>query len=356
MVLFWLILTGLVVVTAVAARLWTAVQLRSAWAPRLPAAARPSHQLAPRSVLIVHGGRFTGDTLVRALRARGIRPLVRSVDELTVDVEANRPIIRERLQQRDLADFGLVQFHGDGFAPRAVLGSLATYLSAHGRILVNGESLGGDSALAAPSKLHQYVELALAGENVPDTVQLPLRERDGSFDELAARFGTPFVVKPVYPGRGELTRLVHDEKEFRAAAERPGPGRLGCLAQRHVPNNGTFLLLVLDGHVPVVIHRCSTDGSGITNRRYASHATLFEPQSFERHVKETAIRCAALFRYDIAAVTVVQDRVTRSWSVLGVNGHPPLGGGPFAAETSRAFADYAARRLRRGASVVTGRG
>ncbi|MFE5300707.1 RimK family alpha-L-glutamate ligase [Streptomyces sp. NPDC056632] len=354
---FWLILTGVVVAIAVATRLWKAAQLGIAWASRTPVSARPSHVAASRSVLILYGGQFSGGALVSALRARGIRVVVRSVDELCVDIHADRPRIRERLQHRDLADFGMVQLHGVGFVQPSLPAILAAYLSTHRRTLVNREGLAGAGGVAAPSKLHQYVQLALAGENVPDTSQLPPRGRAaGCFDELADRFGTPFVVKPLYPAAGELTELVHDEQDFTRAVERPGAHRMGFLAQRHVPNNGTFLLLVVDGDVPVVIHRCSTDGSHITNRRHASHATLFEPEAFEPQVKETAVRCAALFGYDVATVTVVQDRGNRSWSILGVNGHPPVGGGPFALETSRAVADYASRRLRRGASVVTGKG
>ncbi|MFE7953290.1 RimK family alpha-L-glutamate ligase [Streptomyces sp. NPDC057426] len=310
-----------------------------------------SLEKSTRSVLFLYGERCTGDALVHALRARGIQPVFRSSTHLAVGIDRNRPRIYERITHRDLADFDLVQVYGSGHRPTGLVGALSCYLSARSSGLVNGDGLGTGNALAAPSKLQQYVELALAGESVPDSIH----QASGDFDEFAGRLGTPFVVKPLYGRDGALTRLVHDAPAWAEVLRAVGDDRLAFIAQRFVPNNGTFVLLVLEDDVPVVVHRCSTDASRITNRRSASHDTLFDPETFDPEVKATAVRCATHFGYDVATVTVVQDRVTRAWYVLGVNGQPAIGEMPFAAKMSHAHAAYMDRLLRRDASMAAGR-
>lgn len=308
-----------------------------------------------RSVCLLYGGTFTGNVLIHALAAHGIRPEVRAYSDLVVDIIDNRPQITERVGDRDLASFGVVQIHGLG-VPAALLSTLATYLSAHHRTLVNGDDTGGRVALGPVSKLHQYVQLALAGENIPDTHHITINDFARSYEEFTTRFGTPFIIKPLYSSGGAMTELIATPDRFTQVLMRQAIGPQMFLAQRYIPNNGTFLLIVLGGNVPVVIHRCSTDGSHITSRRQASHATLFEAGEFEPEVKATAVRCAALFGYELAAVTMVQNRQTRTWSVLSVDGHPNLGDTPFAVETGRAYAAYMARRLGKNAFLVKGMG
>lgn len=354
MVLPWLILTILVLATVTAWCLPAVVRLREARGPARPPAVRGARRTGPCSALILYGA--GGDELVHALAARGVRTVLRSADHLAVDILGNVARIHEQVTQRDLADFGLVHIR-DHRLPPGLLSTISCYLSAHRCTLVNGDSLGGArSGLAAPSRLHQYVKLALFGENVPDTVHLPASRLGPSFDMLAARFGTPFVLKPMYACAGELTRLIGEDAELAETLRDRRHRGLLFLAQRYVPNNGTFLIWVLGAEVRLVIHRCSTDGSQITSRAGASHTTLFEPDGFDDDVKRTAVRCADLFGYDIAAVTVVQDRVTRLWYVLGVNGSPAIGEGPFSTEVSRVYADFAARRLRADVPSVTREG
>ncbi|MER5889371.1 hypothetical protein ABT160_36580 [Streptomyces sp. NPDC001941] len=353
MTLLPLVLTGVLCATVLAVR----------FTPRLPRDRTRRHTApdaataAQRSVLLLHGGYFASPSMAQALGDQGIRTVVRHYSDLVVDVVGGRPCVREASTGQDVADFGLVRTHGPGI-PAPLLDTLTGYLAARGRAL-RGDAGGGEghgraagAAPVAPSRPCQGVALADAGEPVPDLRFIADRRPDTSFAALAARLGTPFVIRPQFGGQGgELTHLVRTEGEFEQLTESPcGPVRY--LAQRYVPNNGTFLLLVLGARVPVVVHRCSTGASGITNRRHASHATLFEAGEFDAEVRAMAVRCAALLGYDVAAVTVVQHRETREWFVLGVDGDPALADLPFADETTRAYAHHLSRRLRRRRSLV----
>lgn len=342
----WLIPLGLATVT-LAFRLWptTARVLLPARDLVVRARATAPHTSDRDAVLVLVGTTYAQTALVSALRARRIRTVTRSVGELAVEISSGVPRIYETVDRRDVADFGLVQFAG-GRPDPALFGTLAGYLTAHGSALVNGGNLRAATRVAGPTKVHQYIELVLSGERVPDVLYLPAETFVRSYESLVARFGTPFVLKSVYASGGRLTRLIRNEHHFTAAIQSAKHLGMMFFVQRYVPNNGTILLLVVDGEVRVVIHRCSTDGSGVTSVEETTHATLFATEAFEPAVKETAVRCADVFGYDLAAVTVIQDRLTSEWSVLGVDPHPVLGEGAHAAAKASAYTAYAAHRLR----------
>lgn len=205
-VLRWLILPILGVVTVTARCLRQAGRLREARESARPPVVRGSRRTGLHSALILYGE--GGHGLAHAFVARGIRPVFRSADQLAVDICGSVARVHEQVAQRDLADVALVHIR-DHRLPPGLCSTISRYLSAHPRTFVKGDNLeGARSGLAAPSMIHQCVELALSGENVPDREHLPAPRLSPSFDMLAARCGTPFVLKLGYAYGGEVTRLA----------------------------------------------------------------------------------------------------------------------------------------------------
>jgi glutathione synthase/RimK-type ligase-like ATP-grasp enzyme len=187
--------------------------------------------------------------------------------------------------------------------------------------------------------------LAQEGLPVPTTVHLPRRMLNDSFADIAGRLGLPFVLKAMNASGGRLNFLIETEIDFLRYVENPALAKVAFLAQQFIPNNGTFRTLVFGGDVPIVMHRCNTDGSHLTNTEQGGHATLFDVETFEAEVLEMAAHATELMGCEIAGVNLVQHRQTRQWYLLEVNSSPAIGSGAFAEEKTRAYCSYLHTKL-----------
>lgn len=153
------------------------------------------------------------------------------------------------MNERDLADFGLVQVFAYHRSTATLLNALADYLAAKGVRAVNVAGIG------APTRLFKYVRLANRGLSIPSTVYLPPRLLPGAYHDLAMQLDLPFVLKTVTGGRRGRTSLVGSELAFTEELRDTDNAR-GFLAQELVPPDGSYFLLVLGGHVSFALqHR-----------------------------------------------------------------------------------------------------
>ncbi|MFD3998728.1 RimK family alpha-L-glutamate ligase, partial [Streptomyces sp. NPDC058548] len=185
----------------------------------------------------------------------GPRTVHRSMSEVAFAVREGRTRAYETVEGQDLDAFELVRIDAFSGPTAALTAALVSYLDAR------GHRLAGTPGSAAPTKLHQYVHFAQSGIPVPCTEFLPRPLLLASFPRLAVGLGLPFVLKSLGAGSGRLNHLVHDETGFIRLLTDAAHVSVPYLAQRYVPNNGTFRLLVLGDDVPIVMHRCATDGS-----------------------------------------------------------------------------------------------
>ncbi|MEU8530475.1 hypothetical protein AB0C77_33540 [Streptomyces sp. NPDC048629] len=304
--------------------------------PQPRSAPPPSEEL-----LIINGEAFVnGPHGESAFMESGVRTSFCGIDDIVFDIETGHPRVYETSEGRDLADFGLVQVAAYPRPTASLISALCAYLEGRGRPVVN---IGH---VAVPTKLYQLLRLAQAGVPVPPTVLFPRRLLHGSYEELRERLGHPFVVKALNSSGGRLNYLVRSETEFQLPLLDPTQERTLFVAQSYVPHNGTFRLLVMGGEAPIVMHRCSTDGTHLTNTEQGGHATLFEPDTFDAEARDMALRAAALFGFEIAGVNLVQDRTTGTWQILEVTSNPAIGQGAFAAEKTDAYRAYLSKRLR----------
>ncbi|MEU2282522.1 hypothetical protein ABZ614_11415 [Streptomyces sp. NPDC013178] len=267
------------------------------------------------------------------------------IDDLAFHVGTGRTSVRDVVSGQDLADFGLIQIASYPRPTATLLSAVSAYLKHRGR---PGPSM---AAISAPTKLYQLVVLAQHGLPVPATVHLSRATLRDSYPQLVRELGLPFVLKAVNASGGRLNFLIETEVDFLHRTEDPAHTRVPFLAQAFVPNNGTFRVLVLGGDAALVMHRCNTDGSHLTNTEQGHHATLFEVETFDVTALELAARAASVLDCEIAGINMVQDRHTGEWFLLEVNASPAIGSGAFAAEKTRAYASYLQARLAQAASV-----
>ncbi len=293
-------------------------------------------------LLVINGEVFRPEeTNAGGLDVGAVETVFRGIADIAFTVETNRTRVYETVSGIDLADFGLVQIAAYPRPTGTLLSAITAYLADRQRPVVNMAQIG------APTKLYQLIRLAQDGLPVPLTFYLPRRLLNDAFEDLAERLCLPFVLKAMNASGGRLNYLIHNEQEFLLHLLDPDQKAVAFLAQQFIPNNGTFRLLVLGDQAPIVIHRCSTDGTHLTNTERGGHATLFDTDTFDDDALAMAVRGAALMGCEVAGVNLVQHRDTRQWHVLEVSSSPAIGNGAFAAEKTGAYATYLHNKLSR---------
>ncbi|MET8537666.1 hypothetical protein ABZV67_39410 [Streptomyces sp. NPDC005065] len=297
-----------------------------------------------RDLLVINGEVFQPEYAVTAGLDLGdeFKTFFCGIEDIAFSVETGRTLVYETIGGRDLAEFGLVQIASYPRPTATLLGPISAHLEHRQRPPVNA------AAISAPTKLYQLMVLAQEGLPIPTTLYLPRRLLNGSFTDLADRLGLPFILKAMNAGGGRLNFLIETEIDFLRYVEDPVHAKIAFLAQQFIPNNGTFRTLVFDRDVPIVMHRCSTDGSHLANTEQGGHATLFDVENFETDVLGMTVRAVELMGCEVAGVNLVQDRHTRQWYLLEVSSSPAIGTGAFAEQKTRAYSAYLRSKLSTG--------
>lgn len=184
------------------------------------------------------------------------------------------------------------------------------------------------------------------------TMRRPRRLLRGSFADPTDRPGLSFALKATNAGGGRLDFLIETEADFPRHVEDRAHTKAAFLAQRFVPHNGTFRTPVFGRDVPIVMHRCGTDGSHLTDTERDGRATLFDVETFEADVLDTADRAVEVMGCEIAGLNLVQDRHTRQWYPLEVGSGPAVGTGAFAEQKTRAYSACLRSKLSAGTSAA----
>ncbi|MFH8533987.1 hypothetical protein ACH4GE_36935 [Streptomyces tendae] len=276
--------------------------------------------------------------LTSGLAASGVEVVFRGIEELSIDVGPQGVRVRETVDGRDLAGFGLVQVVSYRRPTATLLNAVADYLAVKGVRAVNIGDVG------APTRLFKYVRLANRGLSVPATVYLPAHMLQDAFRDLAVRLDVPFVLKTVTGGSSGRTSLVATEAAFTHELRARGDAR-GLLAQELVPPDGSYFVLVLGGRVSFVARQDGVGGGDLLATPRWDDAVLVDPQELDPAARETAAQAAASLGYDIAGVHLVRHWTTGKWCVLDVSSNPPIGSGGHTADKVGAYVAYVKRQL-----------
>ncbi|MFI1398202.1 RimK family alpha-L-glutamate ligase [Streptomyces sp. NPDC020681] len=293
-----------------------------------------------KDLLVINGEAFQPEYGASAgLELGEVKAYFCGIDDIAFSVETGRTRVYETTCGRDLAEFRLIQIAAYPRPTATLLSSISAYLEHRRRPSAK------TAAISAPTKLYQLMVLAQDGLPVPATFHLPRRLLNGSFADLAGRLGLPFVLKAMNASGGRLNFLIESEVDFLRHVEDPAHAKVDFLTQQFIPNNGTFRTLVFGRDVPIIMHRCTTNGSHLSNTDQGGHATLFDVETFEADVLDMAVRAVDLMGCEVAGVNLVQDRQTRQWYLLEVTSSPALGTGAFAEEKTRAYSSYLRAKL-----------
>lgn len=268
-----------------------------------------------------------------------VNVVFRSIDELYFGIGDGEVAVAETVTGRDLSDFGLVQFASYPRPTASLIGAIAAYLDYHGVPAINMTGIG------VPTKLVQYVRFALEGLPVPPMVYVSREMLLESFSVLARDLELPFVLKALSSSNGRHNYLISDERQLVERLSSLEHCAHSYLAQRLVPNDTTYRLLVLGGVSSIVIRRTWAPGTHLTNTSRGGTGTLVEPGECDPLAVQIALEAANLLGNEVVGINVMQDWTTGQWYLLGADPNPALTSGVFVAEKLVAYASYLRRRL-----------
>jgi glutathione synthase/RimK-type ligase-like ATP-grasp enzyme len=287
-------------------------------------------------VLIINSGPLTP----ALVSLNDVEVVVRSIDDLAFTIKSDQVRVTDNIDGRDLAEFGLVQIAAYPRPTVSLVTALADYLDRHGVPVANVRGIG------APNKLVQYVRLAQAGLPVPETFYSGPGTMLRSYPLLVQRLDEPFILKALVASGGRHNFLIRNESEFRRQLVGAADSPVRLLAQRFIPNDTTYRLLVMGGEVGPIIKRSWAPGTHLATCRQGGRSALVDPASFDPRAQSLASKAAALSGSEIAGVNVIRHWMSGDWYILEANTNPAIASGVFTDQKIAAYHAYVRRQVR----------
>ena len=262
-------------------------------------------------------------------------------DDLNYLVGDKTSKITLRDSGQDISGFDLVHFKTTaGFTD--VAAATARYLENHGVMFLDEPTKN----FPGTSKLYQYVILESSGLTVPLTVFMLPKPLSRSYSYLQNQLGLPFILKDSRGKKGEYNYLITNETSFKVALKHAAQDDIYCLAQKFVPNDGDYRVLVLGGEIVLVFKRSRlNDKTHLNNTSRGAQATIVPASALPAAVKAGCLAATKLLKRQIAGVDIVRDKGSGLWYCLEVNDGPQLATGNFTTEKHVAFAAFLERKI-----------
>jgi glutathione synthase/RimK-type ligase-like ATP-grasp enzyme len=262
-------------------------------------------------------------------------------DDVQFSFDAAGPHIILRSTGEDVASFDAVHFKvksksGD------ITASMAYYLQKRGIPAVDGAV----AHFSDSSKLYQYTILSCEGVALPDSEFVTPSRLAESFDFLVGRLDLPFILKDIHANKGERNYLIRDLAQFKKICDQVVVEGVYPIAQRFVPNDGDYRILIMGRRIALVIHRRRTgEGTHLNNTSKGGSGRIVPADMLPPKVRAVSLFAAELMERGIVGVDMVQDSATKRWYCLEVNDGPQIATGTFTQEKQQAFAAYVLRDM-----------
>lgn len=214
--------------------------------------------------------------------------------------------------------------------------AVAHYAHAHGIPLANSEAYHGRSF----SKLSQLVIAAVQGvQTTPFVFALDTAIVKKAIQDNADLLGSPYILKALTASRGNDNYLITDNAQLSVVDEESDPPKF-FIAQKFVPNDGDYRILVMGNKVTRVIHRLAGEGTHLNNTSKGGTATLINPDDLPDKVKSDSIALAQKFHREVTGIDMIVHRETGEYYFLEANNMPQLATGSNVIEKMTALDEY----------------
>ena len=174
------------------------------------------------------------------------------------------------------------------------------------------------------SKLSQCVAAVLHGvQTMPFVFAQDADRLLVGVDRLKLEY--PIIVKAVRSDRGKNNYLVTSLEELEGVlAEQPDTA---FIAQKFIPNDGDYRIIVMGDRVRFIMHRVSSSDSHLNNTSQGGIATQLAIDALPPVVIEQSITIAKALHRDIGGVDMIIDKNTGKHYFLEANIMPQLSTG-----------------------------
>ncbi len=253
---------------------------------------------------------------------------VTALSELTYITGTTMTAIYDNAQGFDIADFDLVVFRtvGDWFEWGV---AAAHYLQQKNIKFIDEYLLTEARGKLACSFARQHA--------VPVPLTIYAKGID-NMNEAIRRAGMefPIVFKADIAKKGDDNYLIASQHEFEQKFAAIGDKAM--LAQAHIPNDGDYRLLTLNGKVKLAFLRKAAAGSYLNNTSKGGTAHMVELSELSPRMIDDAEIAAKLERLQVAGVDLIVDKRTGKHFILEVNRAPQVATGAFNNEKMDAYA------------------
>jgi len=260
------------------------------------------------------------------------------LDNLIVEISPDKFLIKDSASGLDIKDADLVMLreYTGNFLDLAFV--VSKYLE-HNRV----EYFNKDYMNYRPvSKLAQAAIFYELGLPFPDLV---FSVKPDLLASLAVALGFPLILKEAQASHGDNNFLVKSPDELeRLLSDRQ---ELKFIAQKYVPNDGDYRLLLMGGRTVLQIYRQGQGGTHLNNTSKGAAAQLSDdlPQEVLRHAKEL-VRHMDL---ELAGVDILLDGAKKPY-FLEINYQPQIISGALVDEKLASIKDLIEHQLGRSGS------
>lgn len=189
----------------------------------------------------------------------------------------------------------------------------------------------------AQSKILQMARLAQAGVNVPDTVYITGKKLNSSYFDLTNKLGKKLILKDNFGKKSRNRFVVATHKEFDNACMAAHENKVELIAQKFIPHDHFYRILVLGKRVEMVIKK-QARVSGATGSK--NTAIAVPVRKFPTEAAIMSVRAAEALGLQIAGVDIAQDKKTGLWYCFEVNSSPQLVAGAFVEKKRTVLAKF----------------
>ena len=234
--------------------------------------------LNSRVLFLVAKRSETNRKFVEFIKEEGIDLKLTTYDDLVFYCggDGNRIVIAET--NEDISVYGLTYFRTSKvYGHLYVSASIAQYLYNRNLDFIDRTVIQTPS----PDKLFEYVTLADKGLKIPATIFMLPTRMEKSYEMIVANLGLPFILKDTQGSKGNNNYLINTKNEFDRAMFQAKELGVWLMAQKYIPNDSDYRLLVIGGQVVVVIKRSRQDETThLNNISQGAKAEFIDPSTF----------------------------------------------------------------------------
>ena len=168
----------------------------------------------------------------------------------------------------------------------------------------------------------------------------------GSYERCLAELGLPFILKDTLGRKGNNNYLIKTKEDFDRAIRQASALDVWLIAQKYIPNDCDYRLLVMGGEISLVLKRSRlSNNTHLNNVSYGGSAQLVDLDNLSSQLTNIAAMSAKLLQLQIAGVDIIQDKNTKLWYCLEVNKSPQICTGALTKQKQMALAKYLTQRL-----------